>query len=172
MPGFQATALLFLVLARRARRAAAAALAAGAALAALAGPAAAQAQAAPARLPRVELNIGVHLIHAELAASESERMLGLMFRRELGPNDGMLFVFDEAAQHCMWMRNTYLPLSVAFLDATGAIINVEEMRAQTDDSHCALRPARYALEMGAHWFAQHRVRPGTLIDGVVRNGRR
>jgi len=130
-------------------------------------PAAAQEGAPP--MPRVELNVGIHLIHAELANNEANRMIGLMYRHQLGPNDGMLFTFDEAAQHCMWMRNTYLPLSVAFLDASGAVINVEEMKAQTDDSHCATRPARYALEMSAQWFGQHGVRPGTLIQGVVQD---
>jgi uncharacterized membrane protein (UPF0127 family) len=135
---------------------------------ALAG-AAAFGQQQPERLPQVELNVGIHLIHAELAATDANRMLGLMYRRELAPNHGMLFLFDEAAAHCMWMRNTYLPLSVAFLDASGAVINVEEMKAQTDDSHCATRPARYALEMSAQWFGQHGVRPGTLIQGVVQD---
>jgi uncharacterized membrane protein (UPF0127 family) len=141
-----------------------AALAALAAL--LAAATLAQAQEGP-RLPHVELNVGIHLIHAEFAADDASRMLGLMYRRTLAPSDGMLFRFDEADKHCMWMRNTFLPLAVAFLDAHGAVINVEEMQAQTDDTHCAAGPARYALEMNARWFAQHGVRPGTVIDGVV-----
>jgi uncharacterized membrane protein (UPF0127 family) len=153
---------------RRARRAAACA---AVGLALMAGPALVRADAGPGHMPRVELGVGVHLIHAELAANDADRMLGLMFRKELGPNDGMLFDFEEAAQHCMWMRNTLIPLSVAFLDASGAVINVEEMRAQTDDSHCAMRPARYALEMGANWFGQHGVRPGTVIAGVAKPAR-
>jgi uncharacterized membrane protein (UPF0127 family) len=94
-------------------------------------------------------------------------MRGLMYRRELADNHGMLFVFDEAERQCMWMRNTYIPLSVAFLDAAGAIINVEEMKPQTDDTHCASAPARYALEMTAGWFAHHGGKPGTVIQGVV-----
>jgi hypothetical protein len=142
------------------------ALLAAAALGWLAAPAA-SAQGTPPVLPRVELGVGIHLIHAELARDEASRMLGLMYRRSLGSNDGMLFVFDAPAQHCMWMRNTYIPLSVAFLDASGAVINVEEMQAQTDDSHCALHPARYALEMGSHWFHLHGVRAGTVIRGVA-----
>lgn len=124
-----------------------------------------------ARMPRVELNVGIHLIHAELADNDANRMLGLMYRTQLAPSHGMLFVFDQAGQQCMWMHNTYLPLSVAFLDASAAVINIEEMKAQTDDSHCARRPARYALEMGAKWFEQHGVREGTVIQGVVANTR-
>jgi uncharacterized membrane protein (UPF0127 family) len=95
-----------------------------------------------------------------------------MYRKELAPNHGMLFVFDQPAQHCMWMRNTYIALAVAFLDASGTVINVEEMKAQTDDSHCAMRPARFALEMGAQWFSEHGVRPGTRIEGVVQSAHR
>jgi len=119
-------------------------------------------------LPQVELKAGMHLIHAELADNERTRELGLMFRRELAPNHGMLFVFDEAAPHCMWMRNTLIGLSVAFLDDAGKIVNVEEMKPQTDDAHCARRPARYALEMEAQWFKRHGMDAGSPIRGVVK----
>jgi uncharacterized membrane protein (UPF0127 family) len=129
-------------------------------------PAAAQNDAAT--LPIVELSAGIHLIHAELAANDADRMKGLMFRTALAPNHGMLFVFDSDERPCMWMRNTLIPLSVAFLDTSGAIINVEEMAPRTEDTHCAAKPARYALEMSDHWFAHHGVRAGTVIDGVVR----
>ena len=88
-----------------------------------------------------------------------------MFRKSLAKNDGMLFVFDEDAEHCMWMKNTLIPLSVAFLDDHGSIINIEEMEPQTETSHCASRPARYALEMGKDWFAQRGIRPGTKLRG-------
>ena len=131
----------------------------------LPGPAG-SAQERAAAPPPLELSLGIHLIHAELADTDANRMLGLMYRRGLEANHGMLFVFDQTAQHCMWMRNTYIPLSVAFLDPGGAVINVEEMKAQTDDSHCALRPARFALEMSAHWFSQHGARPGAVIQGI------
>ena len=132
----------------------------------------ARAQEPPAQLPRIELNVGIHLIHAELANTDASRMLGLMFRDQLAPNHGMLFTFVGAGQHCMWMRNTYLPLSVAFLDQAGAVINVEEMKPQTDDSHCAQRPASFALEMSARWFSEHGVRPGAVIEGVGRIAKR
>lgn len=135
-------------------------------LAAAAAPAAAQ-SGAPA-LPLVELNAGIHLIHAELAANDADREKGLMFRTGLAANHGMLFVFDTADRPCMWMRNTLIALSVAFLDETGAVINVEEMAPRTDDTHCAARPARYALEMDEHWFTRRGVRAGTVIEGVVR----
>jgi uncharacterized membrane protein (UPF0127 family) len=78
----------------------------------------------------------------------------------------MLFIFDEATTHCMWMKNTLLPLSVAFIDERGAIINVEDMAPQTEDSHCANRPARYALEMNRGWFAARGIKPGSRIGGI------
>jgi uncharacterized membrane protein (UPF0127 family) len=95
-------------------------------------------------------------------------MIGLMQRRSMPANQGMLFVFTQPQRHCMWMKNTLLPLSVAFLDDEGRILNVEDMQPQTEDNHCAARPARFALEMNLGWFRQKGIRPGQKIDGVVR----
>jgi hypothetical protein len=127
------------------------------------------AAAAPAlaqQIPVVQLNAGMHLIRAEVAADYATRMTGLMHRASMPSNAGMLFIFDEATTHCMWMRNTLLPLSVAFIDERGAIINVEDMEPQTEDSHCASRPARYALEMNRGWFAARGIKPGSRIGGI------
>lgn len=121
-----------------------------------------------ADLPVVSLTAGVHLIHAELADNDLARSRGLMFRKSLGPNQGMLFVFENAAIHCMWMKNTFVPLSVAFIDDSGAITNIEDMRPQTEDSHCAARPARYALEMEQGWFAQRGIRAGFRLRGIEK----
>ena len=125
-------------------------------------PAAALAQT----LPVVELKAGMHLIRAEVAADYGSRMQGLMHRKSLGPNAGMLFIFDAPATHCMWMKNTYIPLSVAFLDAQGAIINIADMQPHSEQSHCAARPALYALEMTQGWFAQRGIKPGTKLGGI------
>ena len=122
---------------------------------------------APAhQAPVVQLNAGMHLIRAKLAADYATRMTGLMHRASMPSNAGMLFIFDEATTHCMWMKNTLLPLSVAFIDERGAIINVEDMAPQTEDSHCASRPARYALEMNRGWFAARGLKPGSRISGI------
>jgi uncharacterized membrane protein (UPF0127 family) len=123
---------------------------------------------ARAQLPVVELGAGMHLIHAALAADDRSRMRGLMFRKSLQPNEGMLFVFDESTTHCMWMKNTFVPLSVAFLDESAHIINVADMAPQTEASHCATQPARYALEMQRGWFSERGLGPGTEIRGIVR----
>ncbi len=116
----------------------------------------------------MELTAGFHRIAAEVAFTEEARMTGLMFRKQMAANQGMLFVFPIAARHCMWMRNTLIPLSVAFLDDQGHIINVEEMLPQTEDSHCAAKPARFALEMNAGWFKSRGLAAGTAIGGIER----
>src|SRR5207237_1527769 len=97
-------------------------------------------------LPVVQLNAGMHLIRAEVAADFASRGQGLMYRTAMPSNAGMLFIFDEAATQCMWMKNTLIPLSVAFIDEHGGVINIEDMAPQTEDSHCARRPALSALE--------------------------
>jgi uncharacterized membrane protein (UPF0127 family) len=115
---------------------------------------------------RMELNAGMHLIQAEVAANTPDRGKGLMCRPSMPPNAGMLFVFNDVQSHCMWMRNTLLPLSVAFMDEQGTIVSIHDMKPQTDDSHCAARPARYALEMNVGWFEKRGIKPGTKISGL------
>jgi uncharacterized membrane protein (UPF0127 family) len=117
-------------------------------------------------LRTAELGAGMHVIRAEVADNFSARMQGLMQRRSLPPNGGMLFVFDEDATHCMWMKNTLIPLSVAFLDEQGAIVNIADMQPHSEQSHCAARPARYALEMTQGWFAQRGIRAGARLRGL------
>ena len=117
-------------------------------------------------MPVVQLNAGMHLIRAEVAAEFGTRMRGLMYRASMPQNGGMLFIFDESTQHCMWMKNTLIPLSVAFIDDAGAIVNIEDMQPQTEDSHCASRPARYALEMNRGWFAARGIKPGSRLGGI------
>jgi len=117
-------------------------------------------------LPVIQLSAGMHLIRAEVAADMGSRSRGLMFRKSLAPNAGMVFTFEDASLHCMWMKNTLIPLSVAFLDEGGTIINIEDMAPQTEDTHCAKRPARYALEMDRGWFAARGIKPGTKLGGI------
>jgi uncharacterized protein len=127
------------------------------------------AAAAPALaqpLPVAELRAGMHLIRAEVAADFSTRGRGLMHRKGLAPNAGMLFIFDGPSQQCMWMKNTYIPLSVAFLDEQGAIINIADMQPHSEQTHCSARPALYALEMTRGWFAERGIKPGTKLGGL------
>lgn len=117
-------------------------------------------------MPLMELSAGMHRIEAEVAANQQNRMVGLMNRKAMAPQRGMLFVFPQENTHCMWMRNTFIPLSVAFVDADGYIINIENMQPQTEDNHCAKVPARYALEMNLGWFAQRGISPGAKLKGI------
>ena len=117
-------------------------------------------------MPVMELRAGFHRIEAEVASTQPTRMQGLMQRRNLAPNQGMLFVFPFADRHCMWMRNTLIPLSVAFLDEEGKIINIEEMKPQTENNHCAASAARFALEMNKSWFSTKGIGPGIRIGGI------
>ena len=124
------------------------------------------------QLPVVQLNAGMHLVRAEVAADFSTRAQGLMHRKSLGANAGMLFVFDGPAIHCMWMKNTYIPLSVAFLDEQGVIINIADMQPHSEASHCTAGPALYALEMTRGWFAQRGIKPGMKLGGIDQATRR
>jgi uncharacterized protein len=121
---------------------------------------------AHAELPAVQLSTGMYLIRAEVADSMGTRMEGLMHRKSMPQGAGMVFVFDENATHCMWMKNTLIPLSVAFIDEAGAIINIADMQPHSEQSHCAARPARYALEMNKGWFAQRGIKPGARLRGL------
>jgi uncharacterized membrane protein (UPF0127 family) len=122
----------------------------------------------PQQLPTMALNAGIHLIQAEVANTFETRMIGLMHRKELGANRGMLFVFPDLARHCMWMKNTYVPLSVAFIDERGVILNIADMQPLDETSHCAAAPARFALEMNLGWFAAKGVKPGARISGIEK----
>jgi uncharacterized membrane protein (UPF0127 family) len=123
---------------------------------------------AHAQMPEITLTIAGQKLTAEVAATNPERMQGLMHRRMMPENRGMLFVFEEESRHAMWMKNTYIPLSVAFIDSKGVITNIEDMKPHTEDTHPATRPARYALEMNLGWFAKRRIKAGAKIEGLEK----
>lgn len=130
----------------------------------LALSAAAQSQ----QLPEIVLSVNGHKLTAEVAHIDATRTQGLMHRRILPENRGMLFVFENTAIHAMWMMNTHIPLSVAFLDERGAIINIENMKPHTQDTHPAAKPAKYALEVNLGWFGKRGIKPGAKVDGIER----
>ncbi len=133
----------------------------------LAATAAARAQTeAQPRLETTVLQAGMHLIHAELARTPQQTTIGLMYRRELGANDGMLFVFPDRGLRCFWMRNTLLPLSIAFIDDHGTITDLADMKPLSEDEHCSTQAVRFALEMNQGWFAKRGIRPGFKLKGA------
>ena len=123
----------------------------------------APARAQAPQLPTVQLSAGIHLVTAEFAAGDAARTRGLMFRSSLPTNHGMLFLFEDRRPHCMWMRNTLIPLSVAFIEDDGTIVNIRDMQPHDESRHCAAKPVRYALEMAQGWFAQKGIGPGARI---------
>ena len=118
------------------------------------------------QLPMKKLNAGMHVIQAEIAATPESRATGLMHRKALAPNHGMLFVFEQPNVQCFWMRNTLIPLSIAFLLDDGTIVNIADMTPQSDQSHCSSKPVRLALEMEQGWFAARGMTPGKKILGL------
>ncbi|HKO68844.1 MAG TPA: DUF192 domain-containing protein [Burkholderiaceae bacterium] len=124
-------------------------------------------QALPQPMLRTtKLTAGIHVITAELAITPQSRMIGLMMRERLAPNHGMVFVFEDKSQHCFWMRNTVIPLSIAFIEDDGTIVSIADMPPKSDASTCPPRPVRYALEMDQGWFAKRGVLTGNKITGL------
>tara|TARA_R110001599_G_scaffold64023_3_gene178901 strand:+ start:518612 stop:519103 length:492 start_codon:yes stop_codon:yes gene_type:complete len=126
------------------------------------------------RFPITTLTAGMYMIQAEVAATPDQREQGLMFRKKMAENDGMVFLFGGPAKVCMWMKNTLIPLSVAFLDKNGKVVNIEDMQPQSLTSHCSKEYVPYALEMNLGWFKQKNIKPGSIIKGLppVESGQR
>jgi uncharacterized membrane protein (UPF0127 family) len=135
------------------------------AIAVLCLAAVASAQDAPQKLAQVRLNAGIHNINAELASTPQQREIGLMFRSVMPANDGMLFVFEQPSQQCFWMNNTLIPLSIAFIGDDGSVVNIDDMKPQTLDSHCSAKPVRFVLEMNEGWFAKRGIKAGSRLRG-------
>ena len=118
------------------------------------------------RLDTIDLTAGMHIIKAEVAQTGTQQMIGMMFRKEMGANEGMLFVNPDASPRCFWMRNTLIPLSIAFIDDDGTIVNIADMQPQSDVSHCSARPVRFALEVRQGWFAKRGIKAGFRLRGA------
>jgi len=119
-----------------------------------------------AELPTVPLTIGTHKLMAEIARTPDQQSVGLMNRFSLKPDHGMLFVYERNEPLSFWMRNTYIPLSIAFIAPDGRIVNIEDMKPQTDETHWSRGPAMYALEMKKGWFAERGIGPGAVVKGI------
>jgi hypothetical protein len=126
----------------------------------------AQAQSGPQpKLPTTPLTIGIHVVQAELAVTPEQQATGMMFRTRMGTNEGMLFVNDDVGVRCFWMRNTLVPLTIAFIADDGTIVNTADMEPRSEKSHCSAQPVRFALEMNLGWFAKRGIKPGAKISG-------
>ncbi len=119
-------------------------------------------------LRTIMLKAGSQNVRADVANTETSRQIGLMFKKKMGALEGMLFVFPEIGYHAMWMRNTLIPLSVAYLNESGTILSIHEMEALTEVAHQAAGPARFALEMNAGWFKSNKINVGDTIKGLEK----
>jgi uncharacterized membrane protein (UPF0127 family) len=129
---------------------------------------AAWAQQAPQpRLPTVQLQAGMHNILAEMARTPQQQQIGMMMRTEMAVHEGMLFVFDDVSPRCFWMKNTLLPLSVAFIEDDGTVVNIADMKPRSEASHCSDKPVRFALEMNQGWFSKRGIQPGFKLKGPL-----
>ena len=133
-----------------------------------AAPAMARDQGQPQMdLRRIDLTAGMYRIDTQLATTERQREIGLMFRKEMPQQEGMLFVFEIPGVQCFWMRNTILPLTAAFVADDGTIVNLADMKPMTEDSHCSAKPVRYVLEMNQGWFAKRGIKEGAKLNGEI-----
>lgn len=123
------------------------------------------AQEAQLNLPRLKLTAGMHQLDVQLARTPREQQIGLMFRKEMPQHEGMLFVFDQPAVQCFWMRNTLIPLTAAFLADDGTIVNLADMKPLSEESHCSAKPVRFVLEMNQGWFAKRNIQAGYRLSG-------
>ena len=132
-----------------------------------------QAQDVPQmNLERVKLSSGMHGIDAQVAATPEARQTGLMFRKDMAPHEGMIFIFEQPAKQCFWMKNTLIPLSAAFILDDGTITNIEDMKPLVLDSHCSTLPVRYVLEMNKGWFAKKGIKAGSRLQGPMFKAQR
>jgi uncharacterized membrane protein (UPF0127 family) len=119
------------------------------------------------QLPRTTLNAGMHLMQVQLAQNYEQRQIGLMWRKEMPQNEGMLFVFEQASVQCFWMRNTLIPLAAAFVADDGTVVNLADMKPMSDESHCSTKPVRFVLEMNQGWFAKRNIQAGYKLTGPI-----
>jgi uncharacterized membrane protein (UPF0127 family) len=118
-------------------------------------------------LPRVKLQSGMYLLDVQVAQTPEQRAIGLMNRQSMPEHEGMLFVFERSDTQCFWMKNTLLPLSAAFIDNNGNIVNIEDMKPQSLDAHCSARPVKFVLEMQQGWFKKRGLKGGSHLKGIV-----
>jgi uncharacterized membrane protein (UPF0127 family) len=117
------------------------------------------------QLQRITLSAGIHQIDTQVALTPEQHAIGLMYRKDMPQHEGMLFVFQNPTKQCFWMKNTLLPLTAAFVADDGTIVNLEDMKPQTTESHCSAKPVRFVLEMNQGWFAKKGLRAGAKLAG-------
>ena len=120
-----------------------------------------------------EEKIGIESLFSkiEVVSNSQERKLGLMYRENLPYDNAMFFIWEYKKRQCMWMRNTYIPLNVAYLDSSGKILEIYDMVPLSDESVCSKKRVRYALEVNLNWFEDNNILVGDVLDisNLVKN---
>lgn len=122
-------------------------------------------------LPVIELRIKSHKLKVEVAADSNSRTVGLMNRFSLAPDSGMLFVFPQSEPLAFWMKNTFVPLSIAYVDTKGVILNIADMKPRDESTHPSKGPAMFAIEMKQGWFRERGIAAGDKVEGLDKAGR-
>jgi uncharacterized membrane protein (UPF0127 family) len=122
------------------------------------------------QLQRITLSAGIHQIDTQVALTPEQHAVGLMYRKDMPQHEGMLFVFQNPTKQCFWMKNTILPLTAAFVADDGTIVNLEDMKPQTTESHCSVKPVRFVLEMNQGWFTKKGLKAGAKLAGQPFSG--
>jgi uncharacterized membrane protein (UPF0127 family) len=112
----------------------------------------------------VDITVGGIAIQVEIADDDAERQRGLMYRESLEEDHGMLFIYDRETTLAFWMKNTLIPLDIAYLDSDLRIVDIQQMEPQTTETHPSSAPAQYALEMNLGWFERNGVTVGDRIE--------
>ncbi len=118
-------------------------------------------------LQRIKIQAGFFQIDAQVALSPEQRSVGLMFRKDMPQHEGMIFVFEQSAQQCFWMKNTLLPLSAAFIADDGSIVNIVDMKPLSLEGHCSAKPVRFVLEMHQGWFNKKSIQAGFKLGSAL-----
>ena len=125
--------------------------------------------ACSSKLPVVTLEVDGHAVSAEVASTFETRARGLMHRDGLATDSGMLFIYPDSAVRGFWMKNTRIPLSIAYADSTGEIVHIADMKPHDLRRVSSLAPAMYALEMDKGWFEAKGVEPGDHITDIPKD---
>jgi hypothetical protein len=118
----------------------------------------------PQRLPTATIQVGAVPLAVEVAREKEQQAKGMMFRRTLGPDEAMLFVFDREANLVFWMKNTFVDLDLAYLRGDGTVLQIERLKAFDPEGVFSREPARFALEVPAGWFAAHGIEVGARVN--------
>lgn len=124
------------------------------------------AQTPQTNLETMNLSAGIYRLNVQVASTFEQRQTGLMWRQSMSQNEGMLFIFEQPSVQCFWMKNTSIPLSAAFLQDDGTIVNIVDMPPFSTDSYCSAQPVRFVLEVNQGWFEEHGITAGKHIFGA------